>query len=347
MEIDYDFPSKFDDQYSLLSRKLIRLLSEDARTSILELSAKLGISRRTVRERIQRLEQDFKMRCTVEFNENMLGLTSPHLIVVKFMNKPNYNEVQKVLASSHIPQLAVTIKGKFDLLIYANAVTSDQYVHWDKRTQIQLSKYGIRWHSSDVAHKQLGYFPIRNELIDKLNLDPEHKAILKLLNFDSRMTFSDMSRSMNMHFNTVSYNFNKLLHKGYIKRFTISAEPPKNLTLMSMFSKYMLSEGYENDAARIRKVFAMSGNEYPILNRYQVCAQLVGSYDFFNLSIFDNYNTAYKNAVLGYRDNFKRQKTTLEYGVVDRVLIGRLPLRSIDAKKEYNIIKWTTDPIPE
>ena len=38
MDIDYDFPSRFDEKYGLLTRKLMRLLSEDARMSILELS---------------------------------------------------------------------------------------------------------------------------------------------------------------------------------------------------------------------------------------------------------------------------------------------------------------------
>ncbi|MDE1768053.1 MAG: AsnC family transcriptional regulator [Candidatus Micrarchaeota archaeon] len=343
MESNYDFASKFDEGYSLPTRKLLRYLSEDARASILELSGKVGMSRRTVREKLRKAEQELGIKYTVEFNETALGLTSPHLILAKFIKKPDWDDVKRILGSSYIPQLAVAMKGKYDMLIYANATNSKEYVYWDKRVQIMLSKYGVLWHSSDVAHKQLGYFPIRNELIDRLTIDQEHKEILKLLNQNSRISFSDISKSIKMHFNTVAYNFNKIMQKQYVKRFTIAMTPPKNLTMMSFFSKYILSEKFEEDAAKVRKAYTTNGTDFPLTNRYIICAQLVGSYDFFNLSIFDNYDTAYKQSILYYKDIFKRHKARVEYGVVDRVLLGNLPLRSTDVKSEYNIIRWSVD----
>lgn len=340
-ELGYDFESKYDENFSLLTRKLVRLISEDSRVSILELSKKLGVSRRTVRDRLLRAEKELCINYTVEFNESALKLANPHLILAKFTKKPDWNEVAKLLSTSYIPQFAVAIKGRYDLLIYANATTSGEYVHWDKSMQIMLSKYGVSWHPSDVAHKQLGYFPIRNELIDMLDMDQAHKNMLKLLNDNSRVTFSEISKKTGMHFNTVAYNFNKLVESGIIKRFTISIKPPRDLIRMSFFSKYILAERFEEDSARIRKVYTTSGTEFPIFNRYVVCAQLVGSYDFFTLSIFDNYDTAYKQAVLQYKDVMKRQKVKVDYGQANNLLLGRWPIRSIDTKKEYDIIKWT------
>lgn len=339
MDIEYNFPSAFDEHYGLLTRKLVRMLSEDSRISILELSRKFGVSRRTIRERMQRMQKDIGY--TIEFNEREIGLTSPHLITLKFKKKPDYEEITRMLSESHIPQLAVTVKGRYDMLIYANATTSDDYVHWDKSLQIKLSKYGLHWHSSDVAHKQLGYFPIRNELIDQLDIEQVHKDMLKHLNWNARTTFSEMSKKMNMHFNTVAYNFNKLLKKKYISRFTISMARPPNLVLMSMFSKYVLENGYEEDSARARRAYMESGTEFPFLNRYQICAQLVGSYDFFSMGIFDDYDTAYLHQIRNTKEIFRKHNARLEYGTVEKVLLGRLPLRSVDAKKEYNVMKWT------
>ncbi len=340
-DIDYNFESRYDENFSLLTRKLIRYISEDSRTSILELSKRLGVSRRTVRERLIRAEKELGISYTVEFNESAMGLANPHLILAKFTKKPDWNEVTRLLASSYIPQFAVGVKGKFDLLIYANAMTSGEYVHWDKGMQIMLSKYGVLWHPSDVAHKQLGFFPIRDELIDTLKLDKQHKEMLKILNTNSRATFSEISKRTGMHFNTVAYNFNKLVDSGIIKRFTISIKPPKDLIRIVFFSKYVLAEKFEDDAARIRKVYTTSGTEYPIFNRYQVCAQLVGSYDFFNMSIFDNYDTAYQQSIVQYKDVMKKHNVKVDYGQADLLLMGKWPLRSIDTKKEYNIIKWT------
>jgi len=343
----YEFQSKFDESYSILTRKMMRLISEDSRISILELSKKLGVSRRTVRERLMKAQSEFGIKYTVAFSESVLKLTNPHIILVKFVKKPDWDEVTRLLSSSYIPQLAVAVKGRYDMFIFANAMTSTEYVHWDKGMQILLSKYGVSWHPSDVAHKQLGYFPMRNELIDRLDMDKSHREMLKMLNTNSRITFSEISKKIGMHFNTVAYNFNKLIDSGYIKRFTISMDLPKRLVIMAMFSKYILSEKYEEDAAKVRKIYTTSGTDYPLISRYLLCSQLVGSYDFFNMGIFDNYDTAYKQAVLQYKEIMKRHKVNVEYGQVERVLLGRLPIRSIDTKKEYNVIKWTVDGIGE
>ncbi len=338
-----EFASKFDEDIDPKSRQLLRYVSEDARASIFELAKRLKVSRRTARERLLKLGREMGIRFTIEFNETAMKLNSPHIIHVKFIHRPDYEEVARILSSSYIPQLAVATRGTYDLLIYANAVSSGEYVHWDKRTQIMLAKYGVSWHASDVAHKQLGYFPLRNEIIDRISLKPELKSLLKMLNSNSRMTFSDISRSIGMHFNTVAYNFNKLLKMGIIKRFTISADRPKNVTLMSIFSKDVLASGFEEDSARIRKVYKTSGIDCPAINRYLLCAQLVGSNDFFAMGAFDNYDTAYREEVMRYRDVFSRHRAKIDYAVAGKVLLGRLPLRSIDAKKEYNVIKWNIE----
>ncbi|MCL4365005.1 Lrp/AsnC family transcriptional regulator [Candidatus Marsarchaeota archaeon] len=338
-----EFVSGFDERYTQQSRLLLRQISENSRTSILNLSKKLKVSRKTAKDRLLMLRRELGIRYTIEFNESVIKLTSPHVILAKFTNIPDYDEVTRILSSSYIPQLAVAMKGKYDLFIYANATSSSDYVHWDKSTQIKLAKYGVSWHASDVAHEQLGYFPLRNEAIDHVPLKPELRSLLKVLNSDSRITFSDISKSIGMHFNTVAYNFNKLLRLGIIKRFTISMSPPRKSIVMSLFSKYVLSDGFEEDAAKIRKVYTSSGMDYPTINRYVICAQLVGSNDFFTMGVFDNYDTAYSEMVLRYKDNFSRHKVRVEYGSVSKVLLGRLPLRSIDAKKEYNIIKWNSE----
>jgi len=335
-----DFESKYDEEYGLLTRRLIRLISENSRMSILELSKKLEVSRRTVRERLYRAEKELGIKYTVEFDESALKLSNPHLILVTFAKKPDCSEVTRRLASSYIPQFASAVKGKYGLLIYANAATSGEYVHWDKSMQMLLSKYGVSWHTSEVAHKQLGFFPIRNELIDRLEMSQVHKNMLKLLNDNSRVTFSEISKRTGMHFNTVAYNFNKLVNSGIIKRFTISITPPSKLTRMSLFSKYVLTDKFEEDAVKMRKVYVSSGTEYPIFNRYLICAQLVGSYDFFNMSIFDNYDTAYRHAIADFRSTMKRQSATADYGQVDNLLLGRGSIRSIDAKQEHDIIRW-------
>lgn len=339
----YEEPSRFDEQYSILLRKIIRNLSEDSRMPILELSKKLGVSRKTIHDKLAKAEGELGIKYVPEFNNSLLGLNSPHLIRIKFKKTPNYGEITRILSASHIPQLAVVTKGTYDMFIYANTTSGSEYVHWDKRMQIMLSKYGAMWNSSDVAHMHLGFFPIRNELIDRTALDQQDKNILKLLNADSRISFSDISKELNMHFNTVAYNFNKLVKEGYIKRFTLSTDLPKNSSAMAIFSKYTMSESYESDSAKSRLVYKTSGTEFPIINRYPIVLQLVGSSDVFIMGVLDDQKTAFSQVVTEYKKIFSHEDPKVEYGSVERILLGRLPFRSVDTKAEYNTIKWTVE----
>ncbi len=339
----YSFRSEFNERQSPLTRQVLRALSEDSRISILELSKKLEVSRRTVKERIRKAEAELGIRYTIELNEELLGLNSPHIIMLKFVNKPNYNEVLSLLEKSYIPQVAVQVRGKYDMIIYANAISSQDYVHWDKTMQIALSKYGVLWQASDVAHRSLGFFPSRNQLIDRLSIPSKYKEMLKLLNVDARMSYKQISDKLGMHFNTVAYNFKKLTELGYVKRFTMVMKPQDNTSIMSMFGKYILAENFEVDGSRLRREILQSDDNDPVVCRFPLAAQMVGSYDYFLLGVFDNYDVAYKRQIQYYKERFRRHRVKVLYGEVTRLLLGDLPLRSIDTKKEFTPIKWHSE----
>lgn len=336
---EYEFRSEFNERYSLVTRKMLRALSENSRVSVSDLARMLDVSRITVRNRLRDVESKLGVQYTAELDEGMLGLSSQHLIVVKFDSQPDYGKIGEMLRQSYIPQLAVSVKGSYDMIIYALSTSSRDYAHWDKSMQILLSEYGVDWKPSDVAHRQLGFFPLRDELLAKLDIPEDYKGILRALHSDSRTPFRQISKSLGMHFNTVAYNFNKLVKSGYIKRFTITAGMPPDVTLMSFFAKYRPREGYEDSSAAARKAF-MSDDRYSLFSRYLMCAPLIGSYDFFTLGAFDSPEVAYRNDVMYHKSLFLKHGIRLAYGAVDRVILGRLPIRSIDVAKEYNKIFW-------
>lgn len=338
----YDFKSAFNDRYSAITKKMLRVLSDNSRVSLSDLSKTLGVSRMTARSKLNRIEKELSLAYTVELSESTLGIVGQHLIMVKFDSKPDYGHISKLLSQSHIPQLAVSVKGNYDLMIYAVSTSTKEYAHWDKSMQILLSKYGVNWKSSEVVHKQLGFFPLRDVLLDRLNIPKDHLAMLKILHSNSRTSFRQISKDLGMHFNTVAYNFNKLLKKGYIKRFTITMGKPDFVSLMSFFSKYRPKEGYEASSSQARKAFT-SDDPNSLISRYLICAPLIGSYDFFTIGAFDDYNTAYQNDVMYHKTTFKDHGVNLVYGEIDNILLGKLPIRSIDTKKEYNKIVWNTE----
>ncbi len=178
---DYSFESEFNSRNNLLTRKMIRLLSQDARMPISSIANALGVSRISVRKRLERMEQEFGMRYVAELNEEVLGFAAQHLISVKFDKKPDYETIGKMLEKSYIPQLAFTTRGAYDLIIYAVSASTMEYAHWDRSMQILLAEYGAEWKTSEIVHRHLGFCPIRPELLDRLAMPDKYRGMLKIL----------------------------------------------------------------------------------------------------------------------------------------------------------------------
>lgn len=334
-----EFGSRFNEGYSLVARKTIRMLSENSRISNTDIAQKLGVTRQAVAKRLGRLEKELGIHYTLELNEEALGLVYPHLIMVKFEEKPNYESVKKLLMKSHIPQFAATLNGGYDMLIYANSTSRSEYTHWDRGMQVLLSEYKASWYSSEIAYTQLGFFPLRNEIISRVNIDNKYKDIIKLLNLDSRATFREMSRKLRTRFNVLIYNYKNLMKTDYIRRFTTVVKPVKNTAMMYYFAKLTLTNRFEQCAAEARKAL-MHDDQYPLISRYSFCSQLIGTGDFFVMGVFDNRKIGYSGGVLHYKNAMRTQKIKMSYGVIDKILVGRMPLRSVDDSKEYMVHKW-------
>ena len=338
----YEIESRFNKSYSIITRRIVRMLSENARLSVTEMSKQLGVSRPTIKEKIRRLESELGMHYTIELDEGMLGLNYPHLIAIRFNKKPDYAKVKELLLKSCIPQVAFSVDGDYNMVIYANALSGGAYAHWDKAMRILLGGYGAVWEPSEVMHRQLGFFPLRNETIERTNLDTKSKEMLKLLNENSRLSFQQLSKRLGMHFNTVKYNFDKLFKQGYIKRTTISMDMVKNISFLTFFANYTPAEGYESSSARAR-LAVFYDDQDPLISRYLISAPLIGSHDLFALLAFDDKATAYRYNLSYHKSLFVKHGIKMIYGEVKEVVLGRLPIRSMDTRKVFNKIIWSSD----
>jgi DNA-binding Lrp family transcriptional regulator len=334
--------SEFNERYSLTARKVFRIVSGDSRTKITKIAEMLNVSRRTAALKLAAMERELKLHYILEFDEEKLGLNRPHLVLAKFNDKPDWKVISQLLGKSHIPQLAVAISGTYDLLIYANALSGMEYAHWDKNMQTLLAPYKVEWYSSEVVHRQLGFFPLRNEIIEKTGIKQKYKRMLFILNRNSRISFQQLAKELGMNVNTVVYNFNNLVRLGYIRSFTTTMDVPKDISLMTFFSKYTPSEGYENASAIARRAFT-SDDANPLISRYLITAPLVGSFDFFTLGAFDDKDIAYKHDVAYHKGIFKKYNVKMVYGEVKEILVGMLPIRSIDTKTDYKTIVWNAE----
>lgn len=310
--------------------------------SVLELSRRLGVPRRTIMQKMAKLHNKFKINYTIELNEDAFRYINNHFVLLHFKAKPNYSHIKKLLKNSPVPQVAFRVNGTFDMAIYTTALSEKEYLKWDVAMQMALARYRVSWKSSEIVHKQLGFIPLRNERLRALEVPAKYRNILELLNQNSRTSFQEMSKALNMHFNTVAYNFNKIMKEGYIKRFTICMEPHDDFTIMMSIAKYTLSKNFEQDAGKIRQELR-SDDPNPLISKYLMCTQLIGSYDFGITGTFDTEEEAYKKQVLFYKRTMKPEDVRLEYGSLRTMLIGKFPVRSVNTAKEYDTIRWTEE----
>ncbi len=99
-----------------LESELLRLLEADARTSISVLAAKLGVSRSTVRSRMEKLENDgtiqgYTLRYTDEYKKNRVRAH----VMLSFAAK-DWNHVERALRKLMGIQSIYSLTGDFDLL---------------------------------------------------------------------------------------------------------------------------------------------------------------------------------------------------------------------------------------
>ncbi len=342
MSYEFEVESKFNKKYNLLTRRIVRLLSEDARISVAEIAKKLNISRPTVKDRISRLEKELGMRYTIEIDEQILGLTNPHLIEVKFKKKPSPEKIKEILSDSYIPQVAFSVDGDYDMAIYANAYSGGEYVHWNMAMLVLFSEYGVTWHPSEMAHRHLGFFPLRNEAIDQSDLDENSKKLLICLNDNARLSFQQLSKMLGMHFNTVKYNYDKLIKNGYIKRATITMDLVKGVSFVALFDSYTPTHGFETSSAKARQAIRFD-EENPLISRYLISGTLIGSNTLFILSAFDDKTSANKYGLAYHKAMYAKHGVKRVDGEIKELIMGRLPIRSVDIHNEYKTIMWTTE----
>ncbi|MDG7037891.1 MAG: hypothetical protein JRN37_01825 [Nitrososphaerota archaeon] len=81
----------------------------------------------------------------------------------------------------------------------------------------------------------------------------------------------------------------------------------------------------------------MSDNLFSVASGYAVCGPLIGSYGHFGMGILDSYREAYKRLVAYYRQSLYGHISNIAMGGIGDVLIGKLPICSMDDKKDHNV----------
>ncbi len=327
-------------------RLMLMELSKDSRLNVTKLSKLVGYSRITTIKGLDRLKKNLDIRFTLEINESELRGFERHIIAIKLSKRPKIGELKRLFAGDRYAQNVYLTEGDFDLLVYAASNSAVDYIAWETHIAEALVDYGAEILPSEYVTSHFGYMPLNENFIDTVvgayRIDKKDRAILKLLNSNSRLGYRDISRQTGIPEDTVRYRLFLLKKSGVIKRFTIAVQrPPEDSVGMAYFINYVFSKDTTSRSfPAAKKHFLDSDRSEPVLNSFQLIAPISGRYRSFGITLFPSMEEAMKNTVDMQKKIFKEEKIELGHAVIKMVLKGLLPFRRLDIRENYKAIEW-------
>ncbi len=260
-----------DDEYSYTKKSILQSLSENSRVTVTELAKQARCTRNTVVSNLASLEKEFGLKYTVEFEQRLLGMDQNHIVTVKTDKGLNEDFVRSVFKEDKVAQLAIVTEGDFDLLVYALTASGEEYMRWETKLSVQLSKYGAEMRPSQLVTEHTGFVPLISSSLERVDFerfgfDDTDKRILTLLNDNSRMSYSEIARNMEIGEDKIKYKFGKICKTGIIKKFTaIMTKPPKKCNSAVMVN-YCFSSGIDRRMKTAREYILESDRQLSIEN---------------------------------------------------------------------------------
>ena len=205
--------------------KLLTALSMNGKISLHELSKMLGLSINATNWQLGRIEKRYDIRYLPEIDVTKFGYLQ-FLVTAKFLNgPPPIEEIRKAISKEPEVQLALLTKGDFDLMLHLLVQNVEDAKVLIIKVRDSLGAFDSIWNSMPM-YETYGFIPVKDEFIDLLKhrgklLDREY-AVLKELNRDASIEFSQIDSKYGFDAGRANYSFHKLKDEGKIKRITIT-----------------------------------------------------------------------------------------------------------------------------
>ena len=329
------------DFHSYKEKAILRKLSEDSSASMEELSKAAKCSRATAYKILSDLEEKLKIRYTLELDEDKIGITQRHVLVVKFNNeKPSKEFIQKLFENDLYVSNAYICEGDFDLIIHVRSNDPMNYIVWESKLPGYFADFEPRIYPSELMLTNFGYLPINPEQISLSNLNEKDKAILKELTSNSRQSISELSKKIGISRTTIEYRLYMLKKEGIIKRFTISINKPYKNYILAYFVNYIFTKDSPARSIKMMEYYKSYDEELPFMNTFQLLAPMSGSYRFFGVGLFENEKDAIENAVKPHISIFDKEHVRMKRAAIIDIAKGSYPFRNIDIRSNYTRFQW-------
>lgn len=346
-------PSKVEEELSEVDKKILMCLSMNARMSISKLAKLVGVGVQTAYNRTKSLEKRFDIKYILEIDVEKLGFIR-YLISIKFEeNKPKIEELERAFEGEYRIQFAVTTKGEYDVVMYyvdENPLKATDNIS-ELRYKEPLNDYRALWQMGAIA-QIFSFMPLRDMFIehvlkervwhrtkdtpkiDKNQLRYREFAVLKELNNNSTLDFSDIDKKYNFNKGTSRYTYHSLRERGIIARPT--------LTMANLGVKYIgmisISNIHYKKIQENRYKFLLDIMEYgKVANRYSL-GENIGS-PFGAIMFLPITEEGYLDKVADTIEQ-ELQGSVVRSSVVTNVLLGSLCYRRFDSNysRQYKLL---------
>jgi Lrp/AsnC family transcriptional regulator for asnA, asnC and gidA len=137
-----------------LDRRIVEILTVDARVSNRQIAAQLGVTEGTIRGRINRLEEGGAIRLTAVTNVQFVGSPKAVLIGIQAHHGELKTLCQKIAAMPEI-RCVILMLGRFDILAIGLFIALEDIV--DVANNRILAMPGVRHVETSIAVKTLKY----------------------------------------------------------------------------------------------------------------------------------------------------------------------------------------------
>ncbi len=331
--------------YGPRERLVLRSLSDDARMTTTKLAKVARCSRTTVSKLIKQMTDELDIRFTLEVDASKLGTLERHVLMVKLSRKPTATALEGIFKDEKFVHDAYITEGDFNLVIIATASNPVEYIIWETKMIEGLSDFVPVVRPSDLAYLSFGFVPLNDSFVDdigkEIRVDEGEKRILRELNHNSRTSYRELANLTGINEDAARYKVFSLKKKGIIKRFTIAVQKPQNDYILAFFENWTYNKQFDDRAAIDREGMMNADTELPLLTTFQFSAPLTGSFGNFAIGLFADRKEAMQKAIRKHKIINQKDQVEIKHARIVKVLKGLLPLRNLDIKTNYVVVRWT------
>ena len=218
-------------------------LSMNGRMSIPSLAKRLGTSITAARYQIEKIGSKYSLRYMAEIDTGALGYLS-YVTFVKFKSKiPSFTEIKEVLENEPRVQIAASLSGEYQLLIYFLSRSNSDIATfiYNLQTNTNFNKYSAEFFTTP-DFTSYGFTPIRDKFFELLEEQVWERTkdspiprsdqisrrvfnVLKELTSNGSLEFHEIDIKYGYTSGASQYTYHQLIENGTIKRITISITP--------------------------------------------------------------------------------------------------------------------------